>query len=859
MYNLDEFDKVSEKEQLLLLEQVGMEHMFHSDATKKYEHSVARMVSAGIFSNTSEGSVLQKMAIEQVSATIEDWAENGKERGLAGTYRTFIRESFHGRYDVLAFTVLEILLNKTATKLCKLSRLSIQLTKEILNLLSIEDFKRRESKLYKYLEYEYRSRGIGYINSRKRKLASMKGCDVADMDASVKEETFKMQIGSRLIDCVVKSGCGLFEIRADYHAKKSIKSLQLTDDVFKIMGRVKDKNILFSVQYKPLVAPPLPWSSLWGNGGYYSNNPLTFIRNIRAQRYIEESGEPLNIDRLFTTINHIQETKWHVNNFILGVVDTIIAESLVDPSTPKGNPGYYGKIPYMDTLNVYEMVKKEDFGPLDSTGRHVELADYRVWFKAKEVQLKKLEAMRSKRIMFLLAHSIATEYKDRDQMYFTYNTDFRGRLYPIQQILNPQSTGSVKAFLEFAEPHVLDERGQYWLKIHIANCYGYDKKSYQDRIAWVDSMSDELVAYATTPLDYLKEWNDADSPLMFLASCDAYASMLRGEGVQLPVSLDATCSGLQLYAGLLKDREGASVVNVVDKGTGYDAEPPADVYTDVAELVESKLQAGEYPTKLGFHDSTGEFRLVDARPAARDLMGNVDRKLTKRNVMTIPYSVTQRGMFDQIREILDEMRDNDKVFWKADKWVVEKLLVELNKSSIATIVPSAIIGQEYIKSVVTQYYSERSASDPIYWRTPFFNFPVVQWKVETVKKEIRTVLGRLSIRKSKNVVNKRQQKNGIAPNLIHSLDATLMYLTVEKLKMQGVTDFMLIHDSFGVPANSVENLTLAVRQSFIELFEADPLFDWVNQITPEIVESTGDIMLNTLDLGEVMQSTYIFS
>jgi hypothetical protein len=70
---------------------------------------------------------------------------------------------------------------------------------------------------------------------------------------------------------------------------------------------------------------------------------------------------------------------------------------------------------------------------------------------------------------------------------------------------------------------------------------------------------------------------------------------------------------------------------------------------------------------------------------------------------------------------------------------------------------------------------------------------------------------------------------------------------------------MLIHDSFGVPANSVENLTLAVRQSFIELFEADPLFDWVNQITPEIVESTGDIMLNTLDLGEVLQSTYIFS
>ena len=856
MYDIEKYDTENEAMQDLMLEQAFMEHKFHEDATKKYENSMARMVSAGIFSNTSEGSILQKMAIEQAATTMEEWAEGSKERGKAGTYRTFVRESFTGRYEILAFTVIECLLNSTATKTAKLSRMSILVTQQVLNLLSIEDFKRRESKLYKYLEYEYRSRGIGYINSRKRKLAQMK---CGSEDTSATEDTFKLQVGARLIDCVLNSGCGLFEMRKDYHAKKSLKTITLTDDVFKIMGRVKDKNILFSVQYKPLIVPPLPWKSLWGNGGYYTNNPLTFIRNHRATRYIESLEEPVDLSRIYKVINHIQGTRWHVNEFILGVVNAIIDDSMVDPSTPKSNPTYYGKIPYMNTLNVYDMVRKDSYGALDSKGKHENIEDYRRWYRDKEIQLKKLEANRSKRIMFLLAHSIAEEYKDRDVMYFTYNTDFRGRLYPIQQILNPQSTGSVKSFLEFADAKVLDEDGEYWLKIHVANTYGLDKISYDERIAWVDSHKDLLLSIAGNPLEHLQDWNEADNPLMFLAGCDAYASMTRGEGVRLPVSLDATCSGLQLYAGLLKDHEGASVVNVVDKVEGLSANKPADVYTDVAEEVTRRLENKDYPKKLTFTDSAGEFKVVNTAQAASDLLGNVDRNLTKRNVMTVPYSVTQRGMFDQVRELLNEMEDNEEVFWKGEKWIVSKLLVELNKSSIAKIVPSAIVGQEYIKSLVTEFYDLHKENVPLYWTTPFFNFPVVQWKVETKKKEIYTVLGRLTIRMAKNNVNKRQQKNGIAPNLIHSLDATLMYRTVEKLKEQGVNDFMLIHDSFGIPANEVAKLSHAVRESFVELFEDEPLFEWVNQILPHLVESSGEVMIDTLDLKEVLKSTYFFS
>ena len=94
---------------------------------------------------------------------------------------------------------------------------------------------------------------------------------------------------------------------------------------------------------------------------------------------------------------------------------------------------------------------------------------------------------------------------------------------------------------------------------------------------------------------------------------------------------------------------------------------------------------------------------------------------------------------------------------------------------------------------------------------------------------------------------------------MHSLDSTLMYLAVEAMLKKGVTDFMLIHDSFGVPANDVVHLNATVREAFVTLFESNPLEHWVSQINPAQLEEAKDIMINTLDMQDVLKSTYIFS
>lgn len=830
--------------------QIELEKNFLKVAQSKYDNMRERMIEVGIFGTTTEGAVLKRISFDNITVVLDEYMKKA-QRGHGAKVQQFITDNFKGRADVLSYTVIETMLNRIGKSKTQLTNMTVSVMNSVLNLLSVEEFKKNEPKFYSYLEYEYQSRGIGYVNSRKLKLADKTG------NKMVKEGTFKASVGSVLIDCVINSGANIFEVVSfrNMLTNNVERHITLTKQAVEVLSKVREKGILSSINYKPLIIEPLPWDNLYGNGGYLTTNNMSFIKhnkNNKAMTLIQDMN--VDLKRIFDVVNGIQKTKWSINKRVLEVVNDIIDNNLVNPEYPESNPVLYGDLPYMETMDIYKVVPKERYGPLDAKGVHVNLEDYKRWFTDKEIQLKKLEAIKSKRILYILALDIAREYVEYDCFYFSYSLDFRGRLYPIQQIFNPQASGNIKSLLQFADGKILTPSGLKWLKIHIANTYGLDKASYTDRIAWVDKNYKDLIRYATEPLAYIKEWNDAEDKLMFLAGIFALKDYDDGKPVHLPISLDATCSGLQIYSGLLKDADGGKVVNVINGNT----EKPADVYTDVAIKVEHYLETGDYPTQYSFTTKDDVKKTCDTITEANDLQGNVTRKLTKRNVMTVPYSVTKRGMFEQVKDLLDEMEDNNKQFWRGDKWVVAKLLVDLNSKAIGEVVKGASVGQAFVKKVVREYY-EKNEDKPLVWLTPFFCFPVVQWKNKTAQKRVKTVLGNLSLRFPTNKINKQQQNNGVAPNLIHSLDAVLLYLTVEVLLSKGVTDFMLIHDSYGTHANDIDMLNIEVREAFIKLFASYPLLSWVKQIDSQYMEEALDVMLNTLDLNEVRDSKYIFS
>src|SRR5439155_22721757 len=116
--------------------------------------------------------------------------------------------------------------------------------------------------------------------------------------------------------------------------------------------------------------------------------------------------------------------------------------------------------------------------------------------------------------------ALAEQFADDPRIYFPQQLDYRGRGYPVPQLLNPQSDHIGRSPLEFSEGKPLGERGAYWLKIHMANSYWKGNKvSFDDRLAWVHQNEPEIIAFAKDPLGGHRFWDEADKPWTFLAAC----------------------------------------------------------------------------------------------------------------------------------------------------------------------------------------------------------------------------------------------------------------------------------------------------------------------------------------------------
>jgi len=841
-------------------EQKRLEDLQLIEARAKIIKNYLNLVETDKGNVTAEGIALQKLGIDRLTEVIKEYFDKPL-RGRVNQKRKPLL-TYKGREGDLAFLIISSVVSSVMKRPASAQQLIGILLRNLKNDIMLDTFQEQEPKLFAYIEYEYKKRGIEYVNSRKKRLAQLL--------VETEVEEIATTTGIAMLELVINANLGLVE-RFKRHTTNTKKARQkplyyykLTEEAERVIGSIQTFLTELSITYKPLVIPPRDWEE--GTcGGYHHSDCKGFIKLKNPKQrgiYRDLIEDGLDLERLYGVVNHIQHTSWRINEWLFDVVDNILENNITDYSKPRDNPKCIAGLPYQEFVKVDDLVKPEQFGKVykDERGftRHERREDYTAYYKRREEVLAKLEANNSRRIIYAVAFDIAKQFKKYDKFYFSYKADFRGRLYPVQQVFNPQATSNVKALMEFGEGVESTEEGVYWLKIALANTYGYDKLSYEDRVAWVEDNLDQIFRCAESPLEETSFWTEADEPLMFLSGCKAIYDASKGRLVHFPVPLDATCSGIQIYSGLLMDEEGARAVNVINNDTGK----PADIYQEVADVVERRLLSGDYPKEFTFTDSEGNFTEVKTHREAQGLKGKVDRKKTKRNVMTQPYSVTQRGMYDQLRELFDEAQDDGKVFWGGEKWVSIKLLTHLNTQAIYEVVKGAIVGQEYIKELTKHF---NLSNKPLVWKTPIFGFPVIQASQKRKKTRLESKhIGALNFSYLTENIDSRKQTSSIAPNFIHSLDATLMMLTVERLADEyGVSSYALIHDSFAVPCTEVEHLNNAVRDSYVELFMAEPLAEWYEQLQAKLpnakLKHPDEVMLYTLNIQDVWESNYIFS
>lgn len=676
-------------------------------------------------------------------------------------------------------------------------------------------------------------------------------------------------LGAKVLEMLI-AGSDYYVIRdKEVNSGKGTKRIKAVDatDWFKATWESNESHMIANaVRYLPTIIPPRHWEDPH-DGGYYGESMLG-VQLIRLKvqtktRFLKAYNRKLSaidLGIVYDALNAMQDTPFKVNPYILQVLKEIYASGGELGGVPRTEP--YPTLPRLPEDAPEEQLKEH---------------------KKKAVGLyKQEEARKSRALRCLLALKVAEKFSKYNKIYFPWNIDYRGRCYPIPTALSPQGDDIQKSLLLFANPSPLEEGDDRWMAIHGANLAGNDKISFDERVAWVKEHTVDIIASAEDPLGYTwwYEVSKGDYPMEFLSFCnewkrlDVYKTQnngsVKGFMSNLPLAFDGTCSGLQHFSALLRDEVGGFAVNLVP------SDKVQDIYSIVADKVNVQLlkdvQTGTEDEKVE-KDGVVSYKYGTKTLAQNWVAFNrikfgkdgITRKVCKRSVMTLAYGSKQYGfkenlLTDIIHPYVLNHPDNNP-FLNPNQAAV--YMAKLIWDAVATTVVKAVEGMEWLQKVaglITQ------SGEVVSWTTP--NGFLVQQNYMKMQQEcIKLRFGGSQVRfynqEETDTIDSRRQRNGIAPNFIHSMDASHLQRVVVSEHLKGNRNFMMIHDSFGTDAAHAGSLYKTIREEFIGLYKdqnhLEGFLDSVSYLIDDIDAVPEIPQFGKLDLELVKQSDFCFA
>lgn len=540
------------------------------------------------------------------------------------------------------------------------------------------------------------------------------------------------------------------------------------------------------------------------------------------RRYLEELHNRFHeMPSVVDAVNTMQKTEWVINKFVFDVVKTCFKNNID-----------IGDIP-VDPKTIPLPVKPHDI----ATNKEA-----RTEWKRKAQKVYKQQAKsKSKWIQVRSIIEEAEMLLSQNGFYYPYQLDFRGRIYPKPAMLSPQNADYSRALIKFKKgrPMGTDEAFADFA-IAGAGLFGeVDKEELEVRTKWVEENHDRIISTAKDPFND-KWWCDADKPFCFLAWCDEYRQFAETDFspnfvTTLPLQSDCSNSGLQHYSAMMLDEIGGKATNLIPSNK------PNDVYGLVAKKVIMKL------------------RDKNCEMSQKWLAYGIDRKLCKKPVMCLPYSLTQYSCRQYIQDHLE--KENKEHEFGEDLFKPTQWLTPIVWEAINDVIKGAKSIMKFLKDISRLVASENL---PVTWTTPL-GLPVFMSCYKKESKRVKTKMGdsivKLSVASETKFIDKRKTGQSICPNFIHSLDASVLQLAVCKAKALGIDEFSLIHDSFGVVAPDVTKMAVALREAFCEIYSQDVLANWALEMKQMLSEKNAKKMPNipakgNLNLSLVKDSVF---
>nr|CAG8491107.1 12082_t:CDS:10 [Entrophospora candida] len=696
-----------------------------------------------------------------------------------------------------AITILEFVRNQSTGGVIqgmKTTRLIISIGKSIENEYNAEQMKKRKNRMMiqkKLNVHELYSSGK-LFNMAVRKVTAKIERENSNSEWQPEWPTpVKAKIGSllasMLLDCaklkVFAPDVKLVqEVPAFYHTYemqkgKIIGIIQYNPQLVKFLSSNSVVETL-TPRLLPMLVHPMPWLN-YNSGGYLMSPTIAMrIKECPEQlAYLKKASDEDYLGRVFAGLDVLGSTKWAINKKVYEVVLEVWNSGKAIADIPPSN------------LDLTTPEKPEDF--------LINIATRKKWYReCEEIQNK---------------------------------IHFRGRAYPIPTHLNHLGDDLCRGLLLFDEAKPIGKSGLKWLKIQIANLAGHDKASFDERLKFTEDKLELIMDSADKPLTGKCWWQTTEDPWQCLSACMELTNALRAKDPEtyvsrIPIHQDGTCNGLQHYAALGGDLEGAKQVNLDP------SDKPCDIYTGIAEKVQKLIKKD----------------IENGNKNATILDGKITRKVVKQTVMTSVYGVTFVGARLQIENQLKEIKELSRLptteIRELSKYVthhvfsclgemfhkarlIQNWLNESAKRISKSVPPNVVLNtDEETKQEIKE--DHRSKIKPgkdqmtaVVWTTPL-DLPIVQPYRKLGSKTIKTNLQNISIEDPDvaSPVNSLKQRAAFPPNFIHSLDATHMLMTSLECKEQQLT-FASVHDSYWTHACDVERMNLIIRDQFIKLHE----------------------------------------
>jgi DNA-directed RNA polymerase len=629
-------------------------------------------------------------------------------------------------------------------------------------------------------------KGYSYRVQRYRAAMRKHGIQAARWPTSV-----KVLVGGWLMDRLAAATGWITTrvVRSSAHKSQTLVVYQ--PEFLRMKEALMERAEAFAACLWPMLCEPNDWTQ--DSSGGYLTNELRRLTSLVRSSIPKKRCLLLRESRALAMLNRLQRVPYRINSRVLEIANFCMERRISvgkfraeEPTPPPPKPEPWETAPDEEKL---------------------------AYRRARTQIEDKNSALAQKNYRTAEAVFVANKYK-QEVFWIPWSFDFRGRCYPIPTSLSPQGTDFDKSLIYFQEEGPVNE---WWLAFQVATTYGLDKATMQDRIDWTRNNHDLIDLIASDPEGTVKEWSQAEEPWCFLAATLEYSQCVihktkRTSG--LPVSVDATCSGLQHLSALALDRTAAEMVNVVP------TDKPSDGYAIVAEKAKEILP--------------------------QHLHHLMNRKLTKRTVMTTPYGVTENSARDYIRQELKGV--------ELERGELQAIVKAVYRFAVREVFAGPCASMTFIQKTAGTKIKEGSST--LEWFTPS-GFHVIQ---EYRKNESQPVSTRLLGQRIQTWLNKEWEerqidlnkaKTAASPNLIHSLDASLLHLVFADCEYP----FTVIHDCVLGRSCDMDQMGTQIRDKFVEIYSQPVLQQWAESLGVEFDET---VMQNTLNINDVQESSYFF-